>query len=90
MARDGLDEDTRAEDIILGALGYGEDAKIISLELGTEGYSGVGAFGDGEEFGFESEFELDALQRWAVGVVLKRLGEVSRTTAGGCEGKSQS
>ena len=68
---DGLDERTRAEDILLGSLGFGEDARILHIQQTAKGYQGEGRFPDGELFQFESDEELDALQRWALGVLSK-------------------
>lgn len=73
MSDEKIDERTRAEDILLGSLGFGEGAKIISVELTDAGYRGIGQFEDGEQFEFESEDEIDALQRWALGIVLSKL-----------------
>jgi len=74
MSEDKIDELTRAEDILLGSLGFGERTKIISIELTSAGYRGKGRFEDGEEFEFESDEELDKLQRWALAIVMKGLG----------------
>lgn len=71
MAEDCLDEKTRAEDIILGALGLAEDAKIISIKRTKDGYTGIAAWSDGEQFPFESEDELTELDEWALSVLLK-------------------
>jgi hypothetical protein len=65
---DCLDELTRAEDILLGSLGYGEGAQIKSLTSTEAGYSGTGVFPDGEKFEFSCEEELDDLQRWAISI----------------------
>lgn len=62
----------RAEDILLGSLGYGEEARIIRVEKTTIGYRGVGAWPDGEQFAFECEEELDALQEWALAYITAR------------------
>lgn len=73
MAESFLSEDNRAEDILLGALGFGEDASIISVELTSDGfYRGVGKFGDGEIFEFTSDIEADELERWAIGILSQR------------------
>jgi hypothetical protein len=72
MKRDGddLSPQVRAEDIILGSLGFGEEARIVSIERVPGGYRGVGRWADGEQFPFESEDELDELTEWALQVVL--------------------
>jgi hypothetical protein len=72
------DERTRAEDIILGSLGYGENARILEVqynETGT-GYVGKGVWPDGEEFSFASEEKLEALEYWALKILkVKRSGK---------------
>lgn len=65
-ATDYIDEQERVEDILLGSLGYGEEARIVSIEVTSSGYRGVGRFPDGEQFEFRSDDELDELQRWAL------------------------
>jgi hypothetical protein len=67
---DDLSPQVRAEDILLGSLGFGEEAKILSVERTSEGYRGVGVWPDGEKFKFENDDELDPLQIWALGVVI--------------------
>lgn len=74
VAKDGLDEHTRAVDIILGSLGFGEEAELISVERTPEGYRGVGSWSDGEEFEFESDIDLDDLHEWALTVLLEDSG----------------
>ena len=59
---DDLSPNVRAEDIILGSLGFGEEARVLSIERTPEGYKGIGRWADGEEFPFESDDELDELQ----------------------------
>lgn len=66
--RDDLSPQTRAEDILLGSLGFGEEAKILTVERTDQGYRGVGVWPDGEQFQFENDDELDDLQVWALGV----------------------
>ena len=67
---DFLQEKTRAEDILLGSLGFGEEAHIDKISRTESGYRGVGHWLDGETFEFESEDELDELQSWALNVLL--------------------
>ncbi len=67
---DDLSPRVRAEDIILGSLGFGEDARILSVERTREGYKGIGVWSDGSEFSFESDDELDELQAWALDVLI--------------------
>ncbi len=66
-----LSERNRAEDILLGGLGYAEDASIVSIQRGAEGFKGIGKFSDGVEFEFSCDDELDELQQWALVVFLK-------------------
>lgn len=68
---DDLSPQVRAEDIILGSLGFGEEARVVSIERTPEGYRGIGRWADGEEFPFESDDELDDLQDWALGILLE-------------------
>ena len=70
MAEDFLEEKIRAEDIILGSLGFGEDARIVHLERTKTGYKGRGCYNDGEEFDFQSDEDLDALELWALSILL--------------------
>lgn len=72
MVDEFLKEDNRAEDILLGSLGIGEEAKILTLEKTKEGYKGIAQWKEGDTFPFESEDPLDELQEWAIGVLLKR------------------
>ena len=67
--KDFLAPEKRAEDIILGALGFGEEAKIVSITATPEGFSGKGVWPDGESFSFESEDAPSDLERWAIGVL---------------------
>lgn len=68
---DDLSPHVRAEDIILGALGYGEEARIVSIERTPEGFRGIGRWADGEEFAFENDDEVDELTEWALQILLK-------------------
>jgi len=68
--KDSLEDQViRAEDIILGSLGFGEEARIISIERTEIGFAGRGTFDDGEEFDFESEDQLGTLELWALGIL---------------------
>lgn len=71
MAEDCLNEKTRAEDILLGSLGFAEEAQILSITASEQGYSGTARWADGEEFDFEYEEGLDDLQRWALEIFIK-------------------
>ncbi len=66
-----LEQRTRAEDILLGYAGYGEDATIISIERTTDGYTGKGKFRDGEIFEFSSTDEVDELEEWALNILTR-------------------
>ena len=66
----------RAEDILLGSLGLGEDASIVSIERQGIGYAGVAQWSDGDRFDFVYDDELSELETWALKVVL---GEVPET-----------
>lgn len=85
MTRNGddLSPQVRAEDILLGSLGFGEDARIASIERTPEGYRGTGVWGDGSEFAFESEDELDELQVWALNLLTE--GKSASLKCGGAE-----
>lgn len=67
---DDLSPQVRAEDIILGSLGYGEEARIVSIERTPAGFKGIGRWADGEEFSFESDDEVDELTEWALQITL--------------------
>lgn len=56
----------RAEDILLGALGFSEDARIVSIVSTETGFEGKGSYSDGEEFSFNSDGELSPLEKWAL------------------------
>lgn len=71
MADDCLDERTRAEDILLGALGFDTDASIVTLKETQDGFAGQARWSDGEEFPFQSDDELSELEQWALGVLSK-------------------
>jgi hypothetical protein len=69
---DDLSPETRAEDILLGSLGYGEEARVLSLERTKNGYRGVGKWPDGEQFTFENDDELGDLEIWALDLLTVR------------------
>lgn len=69
MSEETFDERSRAEDILLGSLGYGGDAAIVSIEMTPKGYRGVARWEDGESFNFECDEDIDDLQRWALKVL---------------------
>ncbi len=73
MVEEFLREENRAEDIILGSLGFGEEARIISIEKTSSGFRGKGRFTDGEEFEFENDDALSELQLWALETLLRTL-----------------
>lgn len=84
MKQDGgdLSPRVRAEDILLGSLGFGEEARIESIERTDSGYRGTGVWPDGERFDFESEEQLEELDEWALSVLLADQA-ISRTRAVG-------
>jgi hypothetical protein len=59
----------RAEDILLGSLGFGESAVIVEVLRTPQGYKGTGSFRDGETFSFESDETPDDLQLWALDIL---------------------
>lgn len=63
---DWLEEKIRAEDIILGSLGLGDDAKLKWVKVTQEGFEGEAQWSDGEIFRFESDDELTELEIWAI------------------------
>ena len=66
MKEECLSERIRAEDILLGSLGFAEDASIVTVEVTPSGYQGTAQWQDGEQFRFEWNEEVDDLQRWAL------------------------
>ncbi|NLF26181.1 MAG: hypothetical protein GX589_11075 [Deltaproteobacteria bacterium] len=72
MVEDFLDEETRAEDILLGSVGIDGDAKIVNVELRGMGYRGIARWPDGEVAEFESEDELNELEAWAIEILRDR------------------
>jgi hypothetical protein len=76
---DDLSPQVRAEDIVLGSLGYGEEARVVSIERTPEGYKGVGRWADGEEFSFESDDEIDELTAWALSILLESVPASKKT-----------
>ncbi len=66
---DELTPTMRAEDVLLGSLGYGEEARIVSVFRTETGYRGIARWSDGEEFPFESDDALDELQLWALEIL---------------------
>ncbi|MBX7143415.1 MAG: hypothetical protein K1X79_03110 [Oligoflexia bacterium] len=71
VREDFLAERARAEDIILGSLGFGEEASIVSVEILPQGFRGLGRWQDGETFDFESNEELTDLESWALKILAK-------------------
>lgn len=63
---DFLNEKIRAQDILLGGLGFGEEAIIIDIKKTEAGYKGTGRWPDGEMFEFESNDEPSELEEWAL------------------------
>jgi hypothetical protein len=81
MKKDGDDLSplVRAEDVILGSLGFGEEARVVSIQRTSDGYKGIGRWADGEEFPFESDDEMDELTEWALGLLLESKGTSKKT-----------
>ncbi len=75
---DDLSPQVRAEDIVLGSLGFGEEARVVCIERTPEGYKGIGRWSDGEEFPFESDDEIDELTEWALQILLKSKGSCKK------------
>jgi len=61
----------RAEDILLGALGFSEDARIVTIQKTSAGFSGLGEYADGEQFKFVSDGELSKLETWALSELIR-------------------
>jgi hypothetical protein len=70
---DFLKPETRANDIILGSLGFASEGRVIVIERYAEGYRGKARFDDGEELEFDSPGPLDQLEEWAIGVLQQRM-----------------
>ena len=72
MGDDFLEERIRAEDIILGGLGFGEEATLLSISSTKDGFEGTGKWPDGEEFSFtcDDQEELSELEKWALAILL--------------------
>lgn len=68
---DFLNERSRAEDIILGGLGFGEEVTIIEIQKTSQGFQGVARDKESDEYPFESEDEVTDLEQWALSVLLK-------------------
>ncbi len=66
-----LSEKQRAEDILLGSLGFGQDASITSCCSDSKFFWGEGVYSDGEKFTFKSEDPISQLEMWAIGVLTK-------------------
>ena len=63
---DWLEEKIRAEDIILGSLGLGDDANLKWVKKTRDGFRGEAQWSDGEIFTFESDDEPTELEQWAL------------------------
>ena len=83
MSADKLDPLTRAEDILLGALGYDVSASIIEVHPTENGYAGSGKYVDGEVFEFESGAGLAELESWAIKVITQGGSSRHRSADGG-------
>ena len=73
---DELSELSRAEDILLGALGYSDDAKLEEVHLTEHEITLHGIFlSDGEKFVVNYDCECGALEEWAI-EILRKAGKV--------------
>ena len=73
---DELSEISRAEDILLGALGFSDDAKLNKVSLTGDEITLHGIFhSDGEAFRVNYDCERGHLEDWAI-AVLKKAGRV--------------
>lgn len=76
-----LEPINRAEDILLGSLGFGEDARLVRVEATGDGYRGEGVWSDGEEFSFEYDDEVTELIAWALKTWCEEFGTEKRSAA---------
>lgn len=67
-----LSEKQRAEDILLGSLGFGQDASIVACLSDENYFWGEGVYSDGEKFTFKSEDPITDLERWAIQVLSQK------------------
>ena len=81
MPAEKLDRLTRAEDILLGALGYDAPASIVEVHKTNHGYAGCGRYEDGERFEFESTEDLQSLEIWALEVMADKARSPGATTS---------
>lgn len=75
MSTEDFSELTRAEDIFLGALGFGEGARLSKIFLKDKAIELSGTFADGETFSAIFDEEVGALETWALDI-LKQAGLV--------------
>lgn len=68
----------RAEDILLGALGFGDTAKITFIHRTSHGYAGAGKWDDGERFTFESDTPPTEIENWALDILIPLLSPSDR------------
>lgn len=61
----------RAEDIILGSIGLGDDAKLQWVKRTDDGFAGEAKWSDGEVFTFQSDDEMTELEQWAIELLKK-------------------
>ena len=64
-----LDARSRAEDILLGSLGFDSEATVLSVRKEELGYSGLAQWADGEQFEFRSDSPLSDLESWAIEII---------------------
>lgn len=71
-----LSDLSRAEDILLGAMGYSDDAKLEKVKILGEQIFLNGAFrSDGESFSVKFDCERGKLEDWAL-EILRKVGKV--------------
>jgi len=64
-----LSERQRAEDIILGGLGFGEDVTILEIKNSTFGFKGKAMYRDGSRIDIRNDDQLSELEIWALTIL---------------------
>ncbi|MCB0353447.1 MAG: hypothetical protein KDD64_07985 [Bdellovibrionales bacterium] len=78
MQDDFLSERFRAEDILLGGLGFSDEVRLVSLRRTEGGFEGTAKVDQEEPFEFSSEEELTELEEWAVDILIPLLEQEGR------------
>ena len=68
-ATEEFSELSRAEDILLGSMGYGEGAKLANVTIAGDQITLHGEFSDGEAFSADIDQELSDLEHWALNIL---------------------